>query len=85
MVSHYPAVTGPLNLYNSFEVEADYTVVFLTAGSHHQPTWSWVWQAYRQLNRKYRKNLKRLVGPSSILNSVPNYPLAVRRPLKLVL
>ncbi|KAG9037195.1 hypothetical protein FRB95_006448 [Tulasnella sp. JGI-2019a] len=41
-------------------VENDYTVVFLTAGGKHTPGWNWVWKAYRSLNRKYRKNLKKL-------------------------
>ncbi|KAJ7704972.1 hypothetical protein B0H17DRAFT_921035 [Mycena rosella] len=45
-----------LNLY----VESDYTVVFFAAGGRHTPGWNWVWKAYRSLNRKYRKNLKRL-------------------------
>lgn len=45
-----------LNLY----VESDYTVVFFAAGGKHTPGWNWVWKAYRSLNRKYRKNLKRL-------------------------
>ena len=42
-------------------VEADYTVVFFAAGGKHAPSWNWVWKAYRSLNRKYRKNLKKLV------------------------
>ncbi|KAF9643487.1 CDC42 rho GTPase-activating protein [Thelephora ganbajun] len=45
-----------LNLY----VEADYTVIFFAAGARHNPGWNWVWKAYRGLNRKYRKNLKKL-------------------------
>ncbi|KAF9783417.1 Rho GTPase activation protein [Thelephora terrestris] len=45
-----------LNLY----VEADYTVIFFAAGARHNPGWNWVWKAYRSLNRKYRKNLKKL-------------------------
>ncbi|KAJ7228116.1 hypothetical protein B0H12DRAFT_232663 [Mycena haematopus] len=45
-----------LNLY----VESDYTVVFFAAGGKHTPGWNWVWKAYRSLNRKYRKNLKRM-------------------------
>jgi len=47
-----------LNLY----VEADYTVIFFAAGARHNPGWNWVWKAYRSLNRKYRKNLKKLVS-----------------------
>ncbi|KAJ7069089.1 CDC42 rho GTPase-activating protein [Mycena amicta] len=45
-----------LNLY----VESDYAVVLFAAGVRHTPGWNWVWKAYRSLNRKYRKNLKRL-------------------------
>jgi len=45
-------------------VEADYTVIFFAAGARHNPGWNWVWKAYRSLNRKYRKNLKKLVSLS---------------------
>ena len=44
------------------QVEADYTVIFFAAGARHNPGWNWVWKAYRSLNRKYRKNLKKLVS-----------------------
>ena len=43
-------------------MESDYTVVFFAAGSKYTPGWNWMWKAYRSLSRKYRKNLKRLVG-----------------------
>ena len=46
----------------SLPVEADYTVIFFAAGARHNPGWNWVWKAYRSLNRKYRKNLKKLVS-----------------------
>lgn len=49
-------------------VEADYTVVFFAAGGKHAPSWNWVWKAYRSLNRKYRKNLKQLVGKLSFFS-----------------
>ncbi|KAJ6453094.1 hypothetical protein C8R45DRAFT_1039589 [Mycena sanguinolenta] len=49
-------ILGYLNLY----VESDYTVVFFAAGGKHTPGWNWIWKAYRSLNRKYRKNLKRM-------------------------
>ncbi|KAK7048891.1 Rho GTPase-activating protein 8 [Favolaschia claudopus] len=49
-------ILGYLNLY----VESDYTVVFFAAGGRHNPGWNWIWKAYRSLNRKYRKNLKRM-------------------------
>ena len=51
-------------------VEADYTVVFFAAGGKHAPSWNWVWKAYRSLNRKYRKNLKQLVGKLSFFHSL---------------
>ncbi|KAH8818849.1 Rho GTPase activation protein [Flagelloscypha sp. PMI_526] len=49
-----------LNLY----VESDYTVIFFAAtppGRSFTPGWNWVWKAYRGLDRKWRKNLKRLL------------------------
>ncbi|KIM28453.1 hypothetical protein M408DRAFT_329507 [Serendipita vermifera MAFF 305830] len=46
--------------YLDLYVEADYCVVFLAAGGRYSPGWSWIWKAYRSLNRKYRKNLKKL-------------------------
>ena len=52
----------PLELHSRSEVEADYTVIFFAAGARHNPGWNWVWKAYRSLNRKYRKNLKKLVS-----------------------
>ena len=64
---------GPLTAatcYSWFPVEADYTVVFFAAGARHNPGWNWVWKAYRSLNRKYRKNLKKLV---SELNTLPEF------------
>lgn len=41
-------------------VENDYTVVYFAAGGHHRPGWSWIWRAYRRLDRRFRKNLKKL-------------------------
>ncbi|KAJ2730184.1 hypothetical protein IW152_005362 [Coemansia sp. BCRC 34962] len=48
-------------------VESDYTVVMLTSGARHNPSWAWLVKAYRRLDRKYRKNVKRLyvVHPST--------------------
>ncbi|KAG6887538.1 hypothetical protein C0995_014546 [Termitomyces sp. Mi166 len=46
--------------YFDLYVESDYTVVFFAAGGRHAPGWNWVWKAYRNLSRKYRKNLKQL-------------------------
>ncbi|KAJ2841405.1 hypothetical protein IWW36_006269, partial [Coemansia brasiliensis] len=47
-------------------VENDYTVVLLTSGAAHNPSWQWMSQAYRRLDRKYRKNVKNVyvVHPS---------------------
>ncbi len=53
---------GTLSYRSTFTVEADYTVVFFAAGSKYTPSWNWIWKAYRSLSRKYRKNLKQLVG-----------------------
>ncbi|KAJ2642842.1 hypothetical protein GGF44_001459 [Coemansia sp. RSA 1694] len=48
-------------------VESDYTVVMLTSGAQHNPSWNWLTKAYRRLDRKYRKNVKRVyvVHPST--------------------
>ncbi|KAJ1997974.1 hypothetical protein GGI04_005197 [Coemansia thaxteri] len=48
-------------------VENDYTVVMLTSGMQHSPGWAWLGKAYRRLDRKYRKNVKRVyvVHPSA--------------------
>ncbi|KAG8968694.1 hypothetical protein FRC03_006441 [Tulasnella sp. 419] len=56
----YDVLLQRLLLQLDLYVENDYTVVFLTAGGRYTPGWNWVWKAYRSLNRKYRKNLKRL-------------------------
>lgn len=47
-------------------VENDYTCVMFVGGSIHRPSWNWLLRAYRQLGRKYKKNLKNLyvVHPS---------------------
>ncbi|SOV03489.1 related to Rho-GTPase-activating protein 1 [Ustilago sp. UG-2017a] len=41
-------------------VENDYTVIYFAAGGHHRPGWNWIWRAYRRLDRRFRKNLKKL-------------------------
>ncbi|KAJ2742369.1 hypothetical protein GGI20_004534 [Coemansia sp. BCRC 34301] len=48
-------------------VENDYTVVMLMSGAQYHPGWQWLTKAYRRLDRKYRKNVKRLyvVHPSA--------------------
>lgn len=55
-------IEPPHELNCRSQVEADYTVIFFAAGARHNPGWGWVWKAYRSLNRKYRKNLKKLVS-----------------------
>ncbi|THH07715.1 hypothetical protein EW145_g3198 [Phellinidium pouzarii] len=56
----YDLLLSRILSYLDLFAESDYTVVFFAAGGHHTPSWNWVWKAYRSLNRKYRKNLKRL-------------------------
>ncbi|KAF8548337.1 Rho GTPase activation protein [Imleria badia] len=56
----YDILVSRILSYLDLYVESDYTVVFFAAGGRHAPSWNWVWKAYRSLNRKYRKNLKRL-------------------------
>uniref|UniRef100_V5EEG3 Rho-GAP domain-containing protein n=1 Tax=Kalmanozyma brasiliensis (strain GHG001) TaxID=1365824 RepID=V5EEG3_KALBG len=41
-------------------VENDYTVIYFASGGQHKPGWSWIWRAYRRLDRRFRKNLKKL-------------------------
>ena len=41
-------------------VENDYTVIYFAGGGHHRPGWNWIWRAYRRLDRRFRKNLKKL-------------------------
>lgn len=41
-------------------VENDYTVIYFAGGGRHRPGWNWIWRAYRRLDRKFRKNLKKL-------------------------
>ncbi|KAI9097248.1 Rho GTPase activation protein [Phlyctochytrium arcticum] len=47
-------------------VENDYVIVFFSGGASYKPGWGWMIQAYKNLSRKYRKNLKNLyvVHPS---------------------
>ncbi|TPX37872.1 hypothetical protein SeMB42_g06827 [Synchytrium endobioticum] len=49
-------------------VESDYVLVLFSAGAAHHPPWTWLYAAYKQLGRKYRKNLKNLyiVHPNMI-------------------
>ncbi|KAI9594140.1 Rho GTPase activation protein [Syncephalis fuscata] len=47
-------------------VENDYTTILFSGGARYRPGWSWLFKAYNQLGRKYKKNLKKLyvVHPS---------------------
>ncbi|CAH1396877.1 unnamed protein product [Nezara viridula] len=55
-------------------VEQDYTLVYFHYGlnSKNKPTLSWLWQAYKAFDRKYKKNLKALylVHPTNLIRVV---------------
>lgn len=55
-------------------VEQDYSLVYFHYGltSKNKPTLSWLWQAYRAFDRKYKKNLKALylVHPTNFIRVV---------------
>lgn len=55
-------------------VEQDYSVVYFHHGltSKNKPTLSWLWQAYKAFDRKYKKNLKALylVHPTNFIRIV---------------
>lgn len=55
-------------------VEQDYSLVYFHHGlnSKNKPSVSWLWQAYRAIDRNYKKNLKALyiVHPTSFLKLV---------------
>ncbi|KAF7297625.1 Rho GTPase-activating protein 8 [Mycena kentingensis (nom. inval.)] len=57
---NYDALLTRILAYLNLYVESDYAVVLFAAGVRNTPGWNWVWKAYRSLNRKYRKHLKRL-------------------------
>jgi len=44
----------------------DYILVFFAGGMQHQPSYGWIYDAYKSLSRKYKKNIKQLyvVHPS---------------------
>jgi hypothetical protein len=52
-------------------VEQDYSLVYFHYGltSKNRPSLSWLWQAYRAFDRKYKKNLKALylVHPTNFI------------------
>ncbi|KAI7866426.1 Rho GTPase activation protein [Spinellus fusiger] len=41
-------------------VESDYVLIFFSSPAKFRPSWLWLLQAYRSLDRKYKKNLKAL-------------------------
>ncbi|XP_043189356.1 rho GTPase-activating protein 1-like [Amphibalanus amphitrite] len=57
-------------------VEQDYSLVYFHYGlnSKNKPPLSWLWQAYRAFDRKYKKNLKALylVHPTNFIRVVYN-------------
>ena len=70
-------------------VESDYVVVMFYQGMSTRPSWSWLRQAYSELSRKYRKNLKNLyiVHPSmwhKLLMGVMSVFVSVKFAEKLV-
>jgi len=66
-------------------VENDYTIVYFHYGlsSQNKPSLKWLLQVYRELDRKYKKNLKALymVHPSSFIKIVFNmfYPFISKK------
>lgn len=55
-------------------VEEDYSLVYFHYGltGKNKPPLSWLWQAYKQFDRKYKKNLKALylVHPTNFIRVV---------------
>jgi len=55
-------------------VEEDYSLVYFHYGltSKNKPPLSWLWQAYRAFDRKYKKNLKALylVHPTNFIRVI---------------
>jgi len=55
-------------------VEQDYSLVYFHYGltSKNKPPLSWLWQAYKAFDRKYKKNLKALylVHPTNFIRIV---------------
>lgn len=55
-------------------VEQDYSLVYFHHGltSKNKPSLSWLWQAYKAFDRKYKKNLKALylVHPTNFIRIV---------------
>lgn len=55
-------------------VEQDYSLIYFHYGltSKNKPPLSWLWQAYKAFDRKYKKNLKALylVHPTNFIRIV---------------
>ncbi|KAJ3069872.1 hypothetical protein HDU98_007064 [Podochytrium sp. JEL0797] len=65
-VSNYDDLLHALILRFNNVAENGYVLVIFSSGSRHRPSMLWILRAYQHLERKYRKNLKRLciVHPS---------------------
>ncbi|KAI8620327.1 Rho GTPase activation protein, partial [Chytriomyces sp. MP71] len=65
-VSSYDDLLKALLVRFDALVSNDYVVVVFASGSRHRPKMTWLFRVYRQLERKFRKNLKKLyvVHPS---------------------
>lgn len=63
-------------------VESDYSVVLFAANARYKPSIKWLYTAYRQLGRKYKKNLKALyiVHPSKWVQIIMTAMNAVLSP-----
>jgi len=66
----YRYLTHTLDMF----VEQDYSLVYFHYGltSKNKPPLSWLWQAYKAFDRKYKKNLKALylVHPTNFIRIV---------------
>ncbi|XP_003388212.1 PREDICTED: rho GTPase-activating protein 1-like isoform X2 [Amphimedon queenslandica] len=58
-------------------VENDYTLVYFHHGlsSTNKPTFSWLYQIYKELDRKYKKNLKKfyIVHPTTFIKVIATF------------
>ncbi|KAI9350869.1 divergent CRAL/TRIO domain-containing protein [Obelidium mucronatum] len=65
-VSDYDDLLHALLMRTNALADSDYVLVVFSSGSRHRPSVMWTLKAYQHLQRKFRKNLKRLyiVHPS---------------------
>lgn len=74
-VDHQRLLRYLTNTLDTF-VEQDYSLVYFHYGlnSKNKPSLSWLWQAYRAFDRKYKKNLKALyiVHPTNFIKFIFN-------------